>query len=362
MNKQKLKFAFRVNGNKDIGMGHLMRCLYLAEYLQSPSLFLINNNEKMAAKVKEFGHTCYLLSSLTEKDFEVMIDALKKYPKPVEKVQPSEKEELEEIKEQLRLANSDVLITDLISPSDHYLDALKKMGVRLVSIDELGQATFPSDLVFNCNAISRSKKYKVSKKTKVFMGQQYALLRRNFYEGVGMPLRQTVQKILVTCGGTDMKGLSLKILKALEPFSHEIEIIFVQGFDFKFQTELAQLLEGMHNIKVLKNVKDMRPWMQSADVAIASGGTTMYELAALGIPTIILDQYEHQNEFASEMERQGGVINLNLGEKINSKTIEKALVDILPLEKRRMMSLTAQKIIDGKGAMRVAKIIQEIAA
>ena len=177
-----------------------------------------------------------------------------------------------------------------------------------------------------------------------------------------MDVRQTVQKILVTCGGTDMKGLSLKILRGLKPFLKEIEVIFVRGFDFKFQSELTQLLKEVEAITVLNNVKDMRTLMQSVDVAIASGGMTMYELATLGIPTIILDQYAHQDEFATELAKQNVLINLGLGKNVKPEAIENAVVEILPFEKRKTMSLAARKAIDGQGTKRVANIIQEVAA
>ena len=194
------------------------------------------------------------------------------------------------------------------------------------------------------------------------MGQEYALLNRAFSRQKPLEVRQTVQKILVTCGGTDMKGLSLKILPALKPFSKEIEIIFVQGIDFKFQTELGQLLKTIKAVTVLKNVKNMCALMQSVDVAIAAGGMTMYELAALGIPAIIVGQYAHQAEFAAELAKQNVLINLGLGEKVTPRQIEGAVVDLLPFKKRKAMSAAAQEAIDGQGAMRVANIIQEMAA
>ncbi|OGQ05087.1 MAG: UDP-2,4-diacetamido-2,4,6-trideoxy-beta-L-altropyranose hydrolase [Deltaproteobacteria bacterium RIFCSPLOWO2_01_44_7] len=359
MNKNKLKFVFRVNGNKEIGMGHLMRCLYLAEYLQGPSLFLINGNGAVVEKVKAFGHDYRVISSLTPKDFEVMIQTLESYPNRSEKIQPSEAEEIQEMKKWLCDVKNLILITDLLSPSDHYLRSLKAIGHFLVSIDEMGQVLFPSNLVFNCNAVSHAKKYKTAKTTKIYMGKQFALLKDEFLNGAGLNIKEKVKKILVTCGGTDMKGLSIKVLKALKNFAKEIEVVLIKGFDFKFETELNSLLREIKPIQVLKNVQNMREQMLSADIAFASGGTTMYELAALGVPSIILDQYEHQNEFASEMEREGALLNLGLGVNADSKRIENAVFGLLPFKKRKEMSLAAKKAIDGRGASRVAQIIQE---
>jgi len=356
------RFAFRVNGNKDIGMGHLMRCLYLTKHLNGSSLFLINANGVMADKVKEFGHRCHVIPSVTDQDFAVMVETLESYPERIQSAQPSEAAELKELVKLIQDEKIDVLVTDLLAPSTAYLQALKETGVLLVSLDEVGQITFPSDLLFNCNAVSKTRNYITKNGTRVFTGQQYALLKDEFSAVEPIPVRQTVQKILVTCGGTDMKGLSLKILEALKSFSQEIEIVLVQGLEFKFRAELEKLLESMETVTVLKNVKDMRDLMRSVDIAIASGGTTMYELAALGVPTIILDQYRHQDEFASELARQDALINLGLGKDVTTSAIKTAVVELLPFQKRQEMSKAARKVIDGQGAKRVAKIIQECVA
>lgn len=352
-------FAFRVNGNKDIGMGHLMRCLYLAKHLPGPSLFLINDNDVMAEKVKEFGHRCYRVTSVTEADFAVMVAALETYPERIDRTQPSELMELKELEGRLRQEKMDVLVTDLIAPSEHYLARLKQTGVRLISIDEIGSITFPSDLVFNCNSVSPARNYRTSNGTKVFIGQEYALLKEEFCNPEAIPVRQAVRKILVTCGGTDMKGLSLKALQALQPLSQALEIVFVQGLDFKFRQELAQLLAKMTTITVLKNVKEMRSTMQSADIAVAAGGTTMYELAALGVPAVILGQYRHQDEFASQLAKQRALINLGLGKEVTTQAIAQAVEELLPWQRRKEMSAAAKLAIDGQGAMRVAHIIRE---
>lgn len=360
------RFAFRINGSKDIGMGHLMRCLSLAEHLPGTSLFLINDNAVMAEKIKEFNHEYRIIRSVTDRDFAMMVKALTNYPNDIDRTYSSEEAELKELTKLIQEEKIDVLITDLIAPSNQYLCELKETGVLLVSIDELGKADFPSDLVFNCNAVSLTKKfsYKTAKETKVYTGKQYTLLRKEFSKSPKVEVREHVKKILVTCGGTDMKGLSLKALKSIvEPF----EIILVGGIDFKFRKDLDKIVNEMKKemkmIGVRENVKDMSLLMRSVDMAIASAGTTMYELAALGVPSIILCQYEHQNEFSTEMGKEEKIlINLGLGEDIQEEDITQAVADLSRRDVRKAMSEAAQRTIDGRGAQRVAKIIQEAVA
>lgn len=353
------RFAFRVNGNKDIGMGHLMRCLCLAEFLKEQSLFIINDDRKVFEKVREFGCSPIPISTLQNEDFRVMVDCLNRYPEEFKKKMPSEQRELESVCPLLKKEKIDVLITDLVSASKEYFETLKEAGFFLISLDELGTTHFSSDLVFNCNSVPKTKKYQKEDYTKVYMGSEYALLREEFSGLEKRAIQAQVKRILVTCGGTDMKGLSLKILRALQAFAKKCEIVLVVGPDFKFREELNRLFNGMNNIIAKEDVKAMRSEMLRADLAIASGGTTMYELAACGTPSIILDQYEHQNEFAKVLEEQGVLMNLGIGETVDERIIEASVDALWDVNRRRAMSSAGQSVIDGNGGKRVAQIIRE---
>lgn len=355
------RFAFRVNGNKDIGMGHVMRCLCLARLLEDCSLFIINDNPKVLEKVREFDCLPIPIAAPKEEDFQVMTDILNCYPKMLKKPMPSEQQELEEVLALLKKEKVDVLIADLVSASREYLETLKEKGFFLINLDELGATHFPSDIVFNCNSVSKTTKYQKEKYTKVYMGSEYVLLRKEFSGLAKRSIQSRLRRILVTCGGTDMKGLSLKILRALQPFLKECEVTLLVGPDFKFRDELNRLLNVMRNIVIKENVKDMRQEMLRSDLAIASGGTTMYELAACGTPAVILCQYEHQNEFANVLEEQGVLVNLGIGEIVDESAIEESVRSLLfDVDKRKAMSGAGQSIIDGNGARRVAQIIQKV--
>lgn len=353
------RFAFRVNGNKDIGMGHVMRCLSLAPFLEEQPVFIINDNPTVFEKVKKTGYLPIPIRTLQDKDFQVMINTLNNYPRTSVKKMPSEDQELEVMCAILKREKIDVLITDLVFASKEYFKVLKQQGIVLISLDELGESHFSSDLVFNCNSVSKTKKYLKEDCTKIYIGSEYALLRKEFSGVETRSVRDQVKRILVTCGGTDMKGLSLKILRALQPFSKDLEIVLIIGPDFKFRESLNGLLKEMQNIFVKEDVKEMHLEMMQADLAIASGGTTMYELAACGTPSIILCQYEHQNEFASVLEEQGVLVNLGIGESVEEGAIREAVHSLLDSKTRQTMSGTGQSIIDGNGAQRVAHIIQE---
>ncbi|MBI5298912.1 MAG: UDP-2,4-diacetamido-2,4,6-trideoxy-beta-L-altropyranose hydrolase [Deltaproteobacteria bacterium] len=353
-----IRFAFRVNANKDIGMGHLMRCLTLAEALGEKPLFFTNDNIAVLAKIHDFGSAIHVLPTHDD-DFEVMVEAFARYPENGFCAVPSEGEELETFLPLLKKEKVDVLITDLICPSDEYLSALKNLGIFLVSIDELGKTVFPSHLVFNCNALSGEKRYTTQGKSKVYQGVQFVLLRSEFERAAKKQTSESVKKILISCGGTDMKGLSLKAARALQSLTGSFEIIFVVGPDFKFREELKAIFEGNHRMQVVHDVKEMPSLMVKADLAVASGGATMYELVCLGVPSVILDQYEHQNEFAGSLHKQGAVINLGLGQKVPEEAIREAVISLLQKDRREILSSAGKKQVDGKGAVRVANLIRE---
>ncbi|MDP2599835.1 MAG: UDP-2,4-diacetamido-2,4,6-trideoxy-beta-L-altropyranose hydrolase [Deltaproteobacteria bacterium] len=352
------RFAFRVNANKDIGMGHLMRCLALSEQLEKNPLFFTNDNSAVLSKIRDFGGLCHVLPTC-EDDFAAMVEAFDRYPEGGLRAVSSEDQELEEILPLLKKEGIEVLITDLICPSGEYLTALKKSGVFLVSIDELGKTVFPSHLVFNCNALSGEKRYVTNGETMVYQGVQYVLLRSEFGRAEKKRVGESVKTILISCGGTDMKGLSLKAARALEPLAGSFEIIFVVGPDFKFREDLEAMFSKNSRMQMVHDIKDMPSLMRRADLAVTSGGATMYELACLGVPSIILDQYEHQNEFAGALDKSNAVINLGLGEKVKEEAIRDAVASLFSRERREQLSLTGQRVVDGNGAARVARLIQE---
>ena len=342
----KLKVAFRVDGHAELGMGHLMRCLALArsikEKADSDILFITKGNEETIKRIFSEGHRIKSIPIGSSKDEEsaLAIDELKLF-KPA------------------------VIITDLPYTTADFLKELKKLGRLLVSIDDLALVTFCSDLVTSGYLSAKLKKYKMTNPAaKLFIGADYLMLNKKFEE-MNKKRRKIIKNArstLVTLGGADPANLTAKVVKALCKINKKLKVTLVLGPAYVHNRELLELLNEIKDSKpkfvVKSNVKEMTKLMMEADVAITAGGETIYELAATGTPAINISHVEHQSINARELERKGVVINLGLGKDVSEEQISSTVEYLLEDNKRRQkMSARGKKLVDGKGAKRVAELI-----
>jgi spore coat polysaccharide biosynthesis predicted glycosyltransferase SpsG len=133
----------------------------------------------------------------------------------------------------------------------------------------------------------------------------------------------------------------------------------VIGPAFRNQKEIARAAEGHGNISLYHN-PDIKTLMDFADIAISAAGSTVYELAASGVPSILLVAADNQVLLASEAERRGIAINGGPASGLDSRLL--AVLDELAgnMAKRQNMASTGQNIIDGRGAERVAGILLSV--
>ena len=129
----------------------------------------------------------------------------------------------------------------------------------------------------------------------LLFGGAYAPLREEFSVN-RITVRNDVRKVLITTGGADLLGMSLRLLNRIrtQPYFDKIVWQIVSG---RFNTHLPQLEESAEeydNVEILVNVQNMAERMRECDVAISASGTTLYELAAVGVPTICFEVADNQ--------------------------------------------------------------------
>ena len=343
---EKIKICFRVDGHPELGMGHLGRCLALAQALQEAAdtgiLFLTKDYGEAIQKISKSGH---LIESIY--------------------LNLSENEELEVVIKQLQKFKADILITDIPYRSEDYLKKLKEFGKLLVSIDDLALTSFCSDIVVSGYLSARLKKYiSTNPNTKFFLDPSYLMLHMQFEKLNKTPrkIRERGRFVLVTLGGADPENLTAKAVRALSRINKKLEVTVVLGPAYVHHKELRELLKSVKNSKskfiVEFNVKNMAKLMMRADVALSAGGETIYELAATGTPTISLAHIEHQSLNAQELERKGVVINLGLGRSVSEEKISNVVESLLRDKNlRQKMSIKGKKLVDGRGAKRAADLI-----
>ena len=338
--KIKIRIAFRVDASSDIGFGHLMRTMALANGFPS--------DVDIIFITKDFSE---VIKMLKNKQFDIIeIPNNNEY-----------KKEIELVKEIIEENNIDILVTDSYDIDQKYLTEIKKVVDRLVSIHDYAPFAFPSDIVINGNIYAPELDYKsLYGDTEFLLGTDYTLMREEFQGLPDKEINEEVENILVTVGGSDILNLTPKIIKAINRLDKEgltIDVVIGAGFD-NMPAIIKEVERSIHEIRLHFNVNRMSELMIDSDMAISAGGSTLYELAAAGVPAIVMLQAENQKLVTEAMADESCIVNLGFGDEIYCDDLTDETEGLIgDFGARKMMSKVGQRLVDGKGVVRVSKNI-----
>lgn len=342
MSETIMKAVFRVDGGGNIGFGHIMRCLSLAEGLRErdiQSIFITRDIDSEAKRrIVANGHLMERLPPEIDlkEDLNSTINLIKKY-------QP------------------DLVITDSYEIDQHYLEQLKRLDVTLMSIDDLVDFHFCSDIVLNQNIGVKVTEYSTERYTKLLLGPKYALLRKELRDrGRTKEIKEGAENILVSLGGTDPDNQSLKVAKALKGLKDDVKVTVIMGPGYQYEKILREEIKTDKRIILTRDPKDIFGLIEKSDIAISAGGSTCYELAYLGVPNIILVLADNQRKIADGLDSYGISINLGWFEDVTEEGIKEAVGELIEnRERREEMNMKGRELVDGKG---VERVVEEICA
>jgi CMP-N-acetylneuraminic acid synthetase/spore coat polysaccharide biosynthesis predicted glycosyltransferase SpsG len=312
------RIAFWVIGNPRQGLGHVTRVMTLMEGFS--------------------GHHCRIFCGPQQ---ALAIDRLQAAFFPVTVVEDSERMQA------LARFGPDLVVHDELDTSAEMIQAEQAAGYKVVCFEDAGPGADEADLVFNA---LYPQEESVPEKGR-FFGPSVYCLRPEFRGIEPVALREDVEEILVTFGGTDPARLTYKALDALRRQRCHVTVIAGRGFEpFSDLEERCAVLraEGM-NLTLLRDVPLMSELMRNADLALSSSGRTLYELAALSVPTVALAQnaLELKHTFAAT---ENGFIFLGLGSEARPEAIEAAidsLVQSSALRQSLRRSMQSHDLISG---------------
>jgi len=330
-----MKIALRVDGGSIIGMGHIMRTLVLAREL---------------AKTNSVFYVCKTDEPLTEK----YINGINKIKQEgFEVVLINEHNVIDE----LASVNADCLITDSYDVDEDYFNDSKDMFSKTGYIDDINAFYYNVDFVINQNVTANNYKYKCNKDTSLFLGTDYVMLRGEFRDSKPNFIKNNIKDILITMGGSDPANFTLKLLKYIKDLDHNFHVVI--GPSFSKINEIEQEAKSSDNIKLYFNA-NMVEMMKICDIAITAAGSTLYELGALGVPTLGVILADNQEAVAKEMHKNGYMINLGWYNKVEKKDVLDAISGISDIKAREEMSALAIKQINKNGVEKLCSEIQKI--
>jgi UDP-2,4-diacetamido-2,4,6-trideoxy-beta-L-altropyranose hydrolase len=338
--------VIRADGSVKIGTGHVMRCLALAQEWQ-----------------RSGGVTEFAAAECTESlEQKLGADRIR-----VHRLVTSAGS-LEDAAYTIALARTceaSWVVADGYCFGAEWQKQIKAAGFRLLLVDDCGQsAYYHADLVLNQN-ISAGEHFYVQreKSTRLLLGPRYALLRREFLKSnhYSRDIPLFARKVLVTLGGSDPENVTCKIIQALNLVPNVESVIVVGGSNPNLVAINALLANKETAIRVVVDATNMPELMAWADVAVAAGGSTSWELAFMGLPSLVLILAENQSGIAATLQRKGACALLGNHRDVQFQAIRRDLaMFLLDVNSRREMSRRAQELVDGLGSRRVVEVMNEI--
>jgi len=325
---QRKKVVFHVIGNIEIGMGHIYHSLALAHEITDHEVVFVCN-EKYEIAVDKIASMDYKVIS-TKDTTQTILDL-----KP------------------------DLVVNDILNSDIQYMKTLKKHNIKVVNFEDLGSASRYADLIFN-------ELYDTPQLegTNYFWGHEYLALRDEFSFATPHLFKKRVSAVLVTFGGTDQNNLTLSTLESILSIcqSYNIKIYVVCGGGFVFKEELKNYLEKItyKNIELTYASGIISKIMEQTEVAISSNGRTIYELADMNIPSIIVSHHEREatHSFAS---LEKGFINLGVLDTNISSKIKKSFLKLVEdRDYRELLFMNIQKYSFRENKQKVVKKIMKL--
>jgi UDP-2,4-diacetamido-2,4,6-trideoxy-beta-L-altropyranose hydrolase len=347
-----MRIAFRADSSRNIGHGHVMRCLALANALRLDGhlcTFITRNfSGSLVELIKMNGHCIQLLSGTQEFD-------------QIGQIWPDEMQQTdgEEVITGLPDYRFDWLIVDHYGLDKTWHHLIGQRVVRLAVIDDLANRTHLCDLLIDHNAGRQSIDYRnlVSPHCNVLAGPKYAMLRSEFKYS-NYDHRRAVDpakpRLFISFGGVDSINATCATLECLLNLGLPIttQITVAMGASAMWKDEVGQLVSLLpYSCKVIQNPENMAMLMNEADIGIGAVGVSALERCAMALPSVGVVVSENQAPGASALHQVKAMIKIQLSQL--QLELPQAIEQLLNPECHSEMAQRAKHLCDGLGIQRI---------
>jgi spore coat polysaccharide biosynthesis predicted glycosyltransferase SpsG len=243
---------------------------------------------------------------------------------------------------------------------EDYQSKVGHTGARVMVIDdEVRLPRYHADLLLDQNFGAEGRRYPLDPSATPLLGPRYALLAPEFTRAVSPGRRHEgeAKRVLVTLGGSDPVGHTLKVAEAMLGItSAGMEAVFVLGAVNARAGQIENMVRGRAGFQVVRDTTDMPGLMTWADLAVTGTGTTSWELCAMGVPSIGIVLADNQRPAAEALAEAGVFISLGGHEGVTAAAMAET-VEALSRDpvRRQEMARRGQALVDGLGAGRVVQ-------
>ena len=322
----KKKLLVLTEGGKEIGFGHITRTISISSKFLENNYeieFIINGDDSILSLLQNFTYKIFNW----QKSFTRLISIVN---------------------------TCDLVLVDSMNIKNDELILLEQTNIPIIYIDdEKRRNIINKGFVIDWTVLSDKKQYFSPKKEKVhyLLGSKFTPLRPEFSDAKMNIIRDEVKSAMITFGGSDVRDLTPMVIDSLIEHFPSLQKNIIIGAGFNNIEKIKSLCDKNCNLIFNATTKEMIEIMQESDIAIASGGQTLYELARIGTPTIGIILVDNAVDDTLGWESVGSLINISWW---NDKALDKKLVDAVDSlksrDKRINMQKNAEKYISKNGA------------
>ncbi len=343
-----MSYYFRVDANDQIGIGHMMRCLSIAKAMRAQgteaTFFVADKTSAGLVADAGFGYVC-LNSDYDHLDVES-----------------------DKLLQIMRERVADNLLVDSYFVTESYLEKIREVA-NLTYIDDINKFIYPCDLLINYNIYAENLDYPGRYKeagidSEFALGLDYMPLRDEYMNIT--PKAHEGFKILATTGATDSHNvlghlLSKMTERGLFEGENAVEITAIVGQYNHHKEALHAEFDSNPKIHLIDPQATLADLIAESDMAVTAGGTTVYELCAGGLPSVMLTIADNQMRAAKEFSKRGIIPYAGDIRDEMEETTDRIVDQIRTYQNdaalRAETSKKMKTVVDGHGAERLAKLL-----
>lgn len=258
----------RVDASPLIGLGHLVRCIALAQMLKdnfSINFFCIEIPENSANDIQRHGFN---------------FDHIQNESQFLEK-----------------LDRNIIVVLDGYHFTSDYQKEIKAKNAKLVCIDELNDKEFFSDIIINYVPGFNPEDYRAAEYTQFAFGLGFTLLRPTFLAQLNKNrIVEKIENVLISFGGSDPKNLTLKVLEAILELNKFNKIIAITGPSYRVTNEFLNLISANKNVDHRYNQSEQQMLSAMLETELSIVPASGVALEAICSKTSLLICYTAENQ------------------------------------------------------------------
>ncbi|MBZ5647601.1 MAG: UDP-2,4-diacetamido-2,4,6-trideoxy-beta-L-altropyranose hydrolase [Acidobacteriia bacterium] len=340
------RLLVRADANVEIGTGHVMRCLALAQAWQDGGGAVTYAMRTPEAKVRNRLES----ENIATKEIRGAGDAAATV-------------------EAARESGANWVVLDGYGFGAEYQRQMQAAGYPVLFVDDYGHSSeYSAELVLNQNLGADEGWYgKRSPNTRLLLGTDYSLLRREFRSRGRLRnmFPEVARNVLITIGGADAGNVTALAISAVAKLGlQEIAVKVAVGPANPHHGELQALVAGLGlPIELVSTTTQMPELMEWADVAVSATGSTSWELLFMQVPFVGICVADNQRPGTRHLSEKGFAITLDFTPNLAADDIADALKKLVPDQhKRSAMARRGRELVDGNGVERVIAAMCETRA